>query len=89
MEGMMTRGRRRTLWIEPETLDAAAGVLGTQGVTQTVNAALEEVVRANLRRELIGTRFAELTPDGVEERRRPRNVLPDKGPPTARRKRTA
>jgi hypothetical protein len=45
-EEMMTRGRRRTLWIEPETLDAAAGVLGTQGVTQTVNAALKEVVRA-------------------------------------------
>jgi Arc/MetJ family transcription regulator len=85
---MMPQGRRRTLWIAPETLDAAAGVLGTKGVTQTVNAALEEVVRAELRRELINTRFADLTPEGVLDRRQARSAAAGDGV-SGRRKRSA
>ena len=85
----MPLSSRRTLRIAPEILEAAADALGTRGVTETVNAALEEVVRAKLRRDLIETGFEDLTPEGVEERRRMRDFSLDRSSrqPAPRRQR--
>lgn len=44
--------RRTTLEIDEDRLRAAQGVLGTKGLKDTVHRALDEVVRADLRRRL-------------------------------------
>ncbi len=65
---------RTTIEIDEDRLAAAREVLGTKGIKDTVDRALEEVVRAALRRRL-GRRLAEqrgvdFSP-GVLERVRP------------------
>ncbi len=45
--------RRTTIEIDEELLANAQNVLGTTGLKDTVDAALDEVVRAHLRRRLI------------------------------------
>jgi Arc/MetJ family transcription regulator len=50
----------------------AAEVLGTNGTTQTVHAAMEEVVRRARRRRLAAHRFEDLTPEVLDELRKPR-----------------
>ena len=44
--------RRTTIEIDEELLEKAQGVLGTTGLKDTVDAALDGVVRAHLRRRL-------------------------------------
>ena len=44
--------RRTTIEIDDELLARAAEALGTTGMRETVHRALDEVVRAKLRREL-------------------------------------
>jgi hypothetical protein len=63
--------KHTSLYLEEELLREAEGVLGTSGPTGTVRAALEDVVRrAHLKR--LTTWEIELTPDDLEELRRPR-----------------
>lgn len=44
--------RRTSIEIDQERLDRAQDILGTSGIKDTVNRALDEVVRADLRRRL-------------------------------------
>jgi Arc/MetJ family transcription regulator len=68
------------LWVKKRTnmnLDMAlvakaAEVLGTNGTTATVHAALDEVVRHELLRQLAADDFPDLTPEALAEMRRPR-----------------
>lgn len=55
---MSTATRRKTSFeIDTAKVDAAKEVLGTKGLTDTVDAALEEVVKLQQRRELIELLF--------------------------------
>lgn len=58
--------------IDDELLADAAAVLGTKTKKDTVTTALAEVVRRQRLRELGETSFPGLTPEGIAERRRPR-----------------
>jgi Arc/MetJ family transcription regulator len=45
--------RKTTITVDDELLARARAVLGTRGLKDTVDAALTEVVRAELRRDLV------------------------------------
>jgi len=64
--------RRTNINLDRELVEAAAAVLGTVQATETVHAALREVVARAARRRLAGREFADLTPPALEEMRRPR-----------------
>lgn len=55
--------RRTTIEIDDELLGRAREVLGTKGLRDTVEAALDQVVKAELRRQL-AERLAD--PDGLD-----------------------
>jgi Arc/MetJ family transcription regulator len=55
--------RRTTIEIDEELLGRAREVLGTKGLRDTVEAALDEVVKADLRRQLV-ERIT--SPDGLD-----------------------
>lgn len=67
-----TTVRRTNINLDRELVEAAAAVLGTVQTTETVHAALREVVDRAARRRLAGREFAGLTPAALEEMRRPR-----------------
>jgi Arc/MetJ family transcription regulator len=67
-----TTVRRTNINLDRELVKAAAAVLGTAQTTETVHAALREVVDRAARRRLAGREFADLTPAALEEMRRPR-----------------
>ena len=50
----------------------AASVLGTKGATETVHAAMTEVVRTARRRQLAAMDLPDLTPEALDRMRRPR-----------------
>lgn len=58
--------------LDRQLVAEAADVLGTRGATETVHAAMAEVVRAARRRRLAAHEFQDLTPDALSELRRPR-----------------
>lgn len=58
--------------LDRELVAEAAGVLGTEGATETVHAAMAEVVRSARRRRLTAWELPDLTPETLEEMRRPR-----------------
>jgi Arc/MetJ family transcription regulator len=64
--------RRTNINLDRELVEAAAAVLGTVQTTETVHAALREVVDRAARQRLAGRGFADLTPAALEEMRRPR-----------------
>jgi Arc/MetJ family transcription regulator len=64
--------RRTNINLDRELVEAAAAVLGTAQTTETVHAALREVVDRAARQRLAGREFADLTPAALEEMRRPR-----------------
>jgi Arc/MetJ family transcription regulator len=66
--------RRTNINLDRELVEAAAAVLGTAQTTETVHAALREVVDRAARQRLAGREFAELTPAALEEMRRPRKL---------------
>lgn len=66
--------KRTNINLDVELLDRAAAVLGTRRMTDTVHAALEQVVAVALRRRLASQDFPDLTPERLEELRRPRSV---------------
>ncbi len=49
--------RKTSFEVDFETLEAARELLGTRTLTETVNVALEEVVRREKRRELVDLLF--------------------------------
>ena len=60
--------------IDDALLAEAAGVLGTKTKKDTVVTALSEVVRRQRLRELANRSFPDLTPEGIESRRRSRSA---------------
>ena len=66
-----TATRRTNINLDKELVDAAAAVLGTKQITETVHAALRDVVDRDLRKQLAAREFPDLTPAVLEALRRP------------------
>jgi Arc/MetJ family transcription regulator len=64
--------RRTNINLDRDLVEAAAAVLGTAQTTETVHAALRDVVDRAARQRLAGRDFADLTPVVLEELRQPR-----------------
>lgn len=67
-EGMV---RRTNINLDMELVEQAAHELGTERTTDTVHEALREVIARARRTRLAGRDFEDLTPEAVEEMRRP------------------
>jgi Arc/MetJ family transcription regulator len=67
-----TKIRRTNINLDTELVDAAAAVLGTERTTDTVHAALRAVIDRAARERLAQRDFNDLTPDVLEQLRRPR-----------------
>ena len=67
--------RRTNINLDTELRDAAAAVLGTVRTTDTVHAALRAVIDRAARERLATRDFDELTPDVLEQLRRPRQTV--------------
>jgi Arc/MetJ family transcription regulator len=63
--------RRTNLNLDMDLVDLAAAELGTRRTTDTVHAALRDVVSRARRARLARRDFEDLTADAVEEMRRP------------------
>ncbi|HVS28781.1 MAG TPA: type II toxin-antitoxin system VapB family antitoxin [Solirubrobacteraceae bacterium] len=66
--------RRTNINLDKHLVEAAAAVLGTAQTTETVHAALRDVVDRAARERLAGREFADLTPAAVLEMRRQRKL---------------
>ena len=66
--------KRTNINLDRELVEAAAAVLGTAQTTETVHAALREVVERAARQRLAARNFLDLTPAALEEMRRPRKL---------------
>jgi Arc/MetJ family transcription regulator len=64
--------RRTNINLDSELVAAAATILGTTRTTDTVHAALRDVVARAARERLAQRDYRDLTPDALEELRRPR-----------------
>jgi len=64
--------KRTSLNLDLELVAEAREVLGTNGMTDTVRRALEDVVRRQRLRELAKMRFDDLTPEVLAQLRRSR-----------------
>jgi hypothetical protein len=69
---MPTTTRRITFNVDADLLAAAREVLATGSTTETLNAALAEVVRVHRVERLLEQDFSTLTPEVLEELRRGR-----------------
>lgn len=63
--------KRTNINLDVELVDAAAAALGTTRTTDTVHAALREVVDRAARERLAKRDFPDLTPSALEQLRRP------------------
>ena len=63
--------RRTSLNLDFGLVEEARSALGTKGTTETVHAALREIVLRDRRRRLLERDFSMLTPELIEELRRP------------------
>ena len=73
---ILARVRKRTnMNIDMQLVEKAAEILGTKTTTATVHAALDEVVKAELRRRLADDDLPGLTPEAMEEMDRPDHDL--------------
>lgn len=68
----MTNVRRTTVNLDQDLLAEAAGVLGTARMTDTIHAAMSEVVRRRRLEEVTELEFPDLTLEKIKEMRRPR-----------------
>jgi len=66
-----TEIRRTNINLDMELVDRAAAELGTHRTTDTVHTALRDVVARARRAKLARREFADLTPDAVDDMRRP------------------
>lgn len=64
--------RRTNINLDSDLVDAAAGVLGTKRTTDTVHAALRDVVARAARERLAQRDYGDLTPSGLDRMRRSR-----------------
>ena len=64
--------RRTNINLDMELVRKAADVLGTAQTTATVHAALRDVVARDARRKLAKWNLEDLTPEVLEEMRKPR-----------------
>ena len=62
--------KRTSLNLDLDLVAEAREVLGTNGTTETVRRALEEIVRQQHLRELAKRRFEDLTPEVLADLRR-------------------
>jgi Arc/MetJ family transcription regulator len=65
--------KRTNMNVDMELVEKVAAILGTKTTTATVHAALDEVIKLQLRRELADHDFPDLTPEALEEMRRGRD----------------
>jgi Arc/MetJ family transcription regulator len=65
--------RHTTLNLDDELVADAARTLGTRGTTETVHAALREIVARERRRMLVEMEMTDLTPAALEQLRAPRS----------------
>lgn len=65
--------KRTNVNLDIDLVRAAAGVLGTRQTTETVHAAMREVVAQARRRSLAERDLPDLTPEAVETMRRSRS----------------
>ena len=73
---MIAMRRHTTINLDDELVADAARTLGTRGTTQTVHAALREVVARERRRMLVELALPDLTPEALEVMRAPRTFRP-------------
>lgn len=66
-----TKIRRTNINLDTELVEAAAAVLGTERITDTVHAALRSVIDRASRERLVERDFADLTPDVLARLRQP------------------
>lgn len=69
-----TKIKRTNINLDTELVDAAAAVLGTARTTDTVHAALRDVIDRAARERLAQRAFDDLTPAALEQLRRPRQL---------------
>jgi Arc/MetJ family transcription regulator len=69
----MARMKRTTINLDIDLLDEASDALGTSRMTDTVHAAMSDVVRRQKLESLARRRFPDLTLESIEENRRPRS----------------
>jgi Arc/MetJ family transcription regulator len=69
-----TKIRRTNINLDTELVDAAAAVPGTARTTDTVHAALREVIDRAARERLAQRDFDDLTPGALEQLRRTRQL---------------
>ncbi len=68
--------RRTNINLDMDLVDRAAVELGTRRTTDTVHEALRDVVARALRTRLAQRSFEGLTPDAIEDMRRPAGRTP-------------
>jgi Arc/MetJ family transcription regulator len=66
--------RRTNINLDGELVDAAASVLGTVRTTDTVHAALRDVVARSARQRLSQRDLPDLTPEALQQMRRARQL---------------
>lgn len=69
----MGRMKRTTINLDVELLEEASQALGTSQMTETVHAAMSDVVRRRKLESLSRRRFPDLTLESIEANRRPRS----------------
>lgn len=69
----MARVKRTTINLDLDLMEDAAAILGTSRMTDTVHAALGDVVRRQKLESLAKRRFPDLTLEGIKAGRRPRS----------------
>jgi Arc/MetJ family transcription regulator len=66
--------KRTKINLDRDLVEAAAAILGTSEPTDTVHAALRNVVDRAARQRLAGRQLADLTPSVLEKQRYPRHL---------------
>jgi len=65
--------KRTSLNLDVDLVAQAREVLGSNGTTETIHRALEDVVRRERLRRLAAEPFEDLTPEALAELRKPRS----------------
>ena len=65
--------KRTSLNLDLDLVGQARELLGSKGTTDTIHRALEEVVRREKLRRLAAEPFEDLTPEALEQLRKPRS----------------
>jgi Arc/MetJ family transcription regulator len=66
--------KRTNMNVDVSLLRRVANILGTRGTTETVHAAMEDVVRRDRLARLAARDMPDLTPEALDEMRQPRGA---------------